>query len=101
VWDLKRRKAVLAEEVGDGPRLFRACEVMGITVRTYRHWRKDRSLADTRRAPPKSQANGLGEEERERIMTIATQAPFRGCCRTSFHILGIVPTPVEEVRSGV
>jgi putative transposase len=63
--------------VGSGARLFKACEVMGITVRTYQRWGKDRARADARHGPRGTPANALSAEEKERIVTIATSATFR------------------------
>jgi putative transposase len=63
--------------VGSGARLFKACEVLGITARTYQRWGKDRARADARHGPRGTPANALSAEEKERIVVIATSENFR------------------------
>lgn len=57
--------------------MFKACEVMGITVRTYQRWGKDRTRGDGRHGPRREPANRLSEEERQQIVAIATSANYR------------------------
>lgn len=57
--------------------MFKACEVMGITVRTYQRWGKDRTRGDGRHGPRGEPANRLSEEERQQIVAIATSANYR------------------------
>ena len=70
--DRLRCRELIEEAVGNGARLFKACEVMGITVRTYQRGGKDRARADARHDPRGSPANSLSEEERERTVAVAT-----------------------------
>lgn len=39
---------MIEEAVSNGARLLKACEVIGITVRTYQRWGKDRARGDGR-----------------------------------------------------
>ena len=77
--------------MGSGARLFKACEVMGITVRTYQRWGKDRARADARHGPRGTPANALSAEEKERIVAIATSENFRELAPSQ-----IVPILAEE-----
>jgi len=62
--------------VRNGARLWKACEVIGITVRTYQRWGKDLG-GDGRHGPRGAPANSLSEEEREQIVAITTSREFR------------------------
>jgi len=57
--------------------LWKACQVIGITVRTYQRWGKDRSRGDGRHGARKKPANSLSEMEKMRIVAVATLARFR------------------------
>lgn len=63
--------------MGSGARLFKACEVMGISVRTYQRWGKDRARGDGRHGPRGDPANRLSEEERQQIVAIVTSESYR------------------------
>jgi hypothetical protein len=63
--------------VASGARLWKACEVIGITMRTYQRWGKDMNKGDGRHGERKKPANTLSEEEIALIIAIATAARFR------------------------
>jgi putative transposase len=50
---------------------------MGITVRTYQRWGKDRARGDGRHGPRADPANRLSKEERQQIVAIATSGDYR------------------------
>jgi hypothetical protein len=68
---------LIEEAVRNGARLWKACEVMGITVRSYQRWGKHRARGDGRHGPRGAPANSLSHEEREQIVAIATSQEFR------------------------
>ncbi len=61
----------------NGARLWKACEVIGITVRTYERWGRDGKRGDGRHGPRSAPANCLSEEEKEQIVAIATSRELR------------------------
>jgi len=65
--------------VVSGARKFKACDELGITVRTYQRWIEGGSIgfdgrADASRPPP---ANKLSDEERERILLVTQRKDFK------------------------
>jgi putative transposase len=68
---------LIEEAVRNGARLWRACEVIGITVRSYQRWGKDRARTDGRHRPRGVSANRLSDEEREQIVALSTSQEFR------------------------
>lgn len=68
---------MIEEAIGNGARLWKACEVIGITVRTYERWGKDRARGDGRHGPRGAPANSLSEAEKEQIVAIATSRELR------------------------
>ena len=68
---------MIEEAVGNGARLLKACEVIGITVRTYERWGKDRARGDGRHGPRGTPANALSEAEKDRIVAIVTCVHYR------------------------
>jgi transposase InsO family protein len=68
---------LIEEAVRNGARVWKACEVVGITVRSYQRWGRDRARADGRHRPRGAPANRLSDEERERIVALATSQEFR------------------------
>jgi transposase InsO family protein len=68
---------LIEEAIGNGARLWKACEVIGITVRTYERWGKDRARGDGRHGPRGAPANSLSEAEKEQIVAIATSRELR------------------------
>jgi transposase InsO family protein len=77
--------------VASGARLWKACEVIGIQMRTYQRWGKDMNKGDGRHGERKKPANTLSEEEIALIIAIATAARFRDLAPSQ-----IVPILAEE-----
>jgi transposase InsO family protein len=70
-------RELIQEAVCSGARLWKACEVMGITVRTYQRWGKSPGKADARHGPRGRPANSLSAEEKAELIAIATSEKFR------------------------
>jgi putative transposase len=68
-------RTLVAEAVAGGARRWRACEMLGIAVRTLERWGDDRE--DGRHGPKSEPANKLSPTERQRIVAVATSAEFR------------------------
>ena len=74
----RRACASLAEEaVAAGARRERACEVMGISLRTMERWEKTPEQPDQRRGPKTAPKNKLAEEECQEVLQISTSPEFR------------------------
>ncbi len=69
----------------------KACEIVGITSRTYQRWRLFPKAGDGRRGPLREPGNKLTEFERFRVISIATSKEF---CDKSPH--QIVPTLADR-----
>jgi hypothetical protein len=89
--DRLRCRQLIEEAVGSGARLWKACEVIGITVRSYQRWGKDIHKGDGRHAARWKPANRLSEEEIAGILAVATSVRFR-----DLAVSQIVPILAEE-----
>lgn len=67
-------RELIDEAVLAGARRWRACEVLGLTLRTLERWRGDH---DGRHGPNTAPANKLSDTERRKLVAIATSAEFR------------------------
>jgi transposase InsO family protein len=68
-------RTLIEEAVTAGARRWRACEVLGLTVRTVERW--GTSDDDGRRGPNRVPANKLSDAERRKVIAVATSAEFR------------------------
>ncbi len=68
-------RELVEEAVAAGARRWRACEVLGLTVRTLERWGDDDD--DGRHGPNTVPANKLSDTERRKLIAIATSAEFR------------------------
>lgn len=75
--DRVRAIELIAEAVVNGARRVKACEVLGITIRTLQRWERAESLEDGRRGPKNGPANALSEEERKQIISISSSPKYR------------------------
>ena len=75
--DRLRCRELIEEAVASGARLWKACEVLEISVRTYQRWAQDWRKGDGRHERTVSPANRLSEEERAAILAILTSERFR------------------------
>lgn len=60
-----------------GCRRAKACEAIGVSMRTLERWDKAPDTPDQRRGPKTVPANKLAPDERARLVGIATSAEFR------------------------
>ncbi len=76
-----RQKAIHLIEVAtaSGARKFRACEELGITVRTYQRWIENGEVQDDGRLHAKraAPANKLTQEEREQVLAVTRQDEYK------------------------
>lgn len=91
-----RRNAItlIKEAEKNGAGRTRACQEMGITVRTLQRWTKSSSTGEDGRLHPvgkKAPANKLSEEERQEILCIANSGKYR-----SMPPSQIVPALADE-----
>jgi len=70
-------KDLIIEACNNGARKFKACEIVGIALRTIQRWEKKTNLADQRQQVVKHPCNKLGEEEKARIIATCNQEEFR------------------------
>jgi transposase InsO family protein len=70
-------RALIAEAVVAGARRWRACEVLGLSVRTVERWGANDE--DGRRGPNHVPANKLSEVERQKAVDVMTSPEFRDC----------------------
>jgi len=61
--------SLLNQAVKDGARLFKACAVVGISVRTYQRWCQPDGLNDKRGLIEHKPANKLSQEEYNRVLS--------------------------------
>ncbi|MBL7670714.1 MAG: helix-turn-helix domain-containing protein [Bdellovibrionaceae bacterium] len=92
--ELSDRDEVLAlasKAVASGSRQAKACDIVGIDLRTYQRWVQGPALGDQRRGPKSSPANKLTDAERSQIIAISTGKEF---CNMSPH--QIVPSLADR-----
>lgn len=77
--------------MGSGARLWKACEVLQITVRTYQRWGMRPRGGDRRGEVKHSPANRMSEEEKAQLIAVATSVRFRELAPSQ-----IVPILAEE-----
>jgi transposase InsO family protein len=72
----ERRQVVelLEEACVDGTRLTKACQIVGLSVRTVQRWREDGEInADGRQEAARVPANKLSVAERQQMLEVANQ----------------------------
>ena len=69
--------SLLNQAVKDGARLFKACAIMGISVRTYQRWCRPQGLDDKRSLVQREPANKLSQEEYNRVLSTCNSEPYR------------------------
>ncbi len=70
-------RTLIAEAVVAGARRWRACEVLGLSVRTVERWGTNDE--DGRHGPNHVPANKLSEVERQKAVDVMTSPEFRDC----------------------
>ena len=68
-------RTLVAEAVSAGARRSKACQLLGISVRTLERWGDERE--DGRHGPKTAPGNKLSAAERQRILDVATSPEFR------------------------
>jgi transposase InsO family protein len=69
--------SLMDDAVAAGARLDKACEVLGLSVRTLERWRKDEACTDRRTGPQHAPLHQLTEAEKAAILDIANSPEFR------------------------
>lgn len=73
----RQEACALVEEANlAGARKFKACELLGITLRTLERWKKAGGLVDKRAQAQRSVSHSLSAEERQRVLAIAGSAEY-------------------------
>lgn len=70
-------RTLIQEAVDAGARRWRACEVLGLSVRTVERWGANDE--DGRHGPNHVPANKLSETERQKAVDVMTSPEFRDC----------------------
>ena len=68
-------RLLVDEAVASGARRWRACEMLGLSVRTIERWGEDRE--DGRHGAKSEPANKLSATERKRLLDVASSPEFR------------------------
>ena len=68
---------LVAEAVENGARRSKACEMLGISVRTLQRWAREPESGDRRRGPKRTPANSLSEAEKDLVVEVANSPQFR------------------------
>ena len=85
--------ALVDEAVSHGARQYKACELIGIDVRTLQRWRMPENEEDQRKGPLTPPKNQLTQEEEEQIVTVANSPEYRDLSPKQ-----IVPRLADEGR---
>lgn len=72
----KESVELISEAFNNGARLFKACDVLKISVSTYRRWQKN-SYPDKRKGSAKKVVRKLDSEEREKIVQICCSDEYK------------------------
>ena len=82
----------IAEAVRSGARRSKACETIGLSLRTIQRWKlRPEGGADLRQGPTTSPGNRLKQEERAEVLKIANSPEFRNLSPNQ-----IVPALADE-----
>ena len=68
---------LVREAAENGARRSKACDVLGLSLRTLQRWQKQPNKGDRRAGPNRSPANSLSEEEKMLLVAVATSPQFR------------------------
>ena len=60
-----------------GARMKKACEILGISVRSLQRWRQPETIEDKRKGSSIFPSNKISEIERQRILKVLSSAEFR------------------------
>jgi len=84
---------LINEACAAGARKYKACKLLGVTMRTVERWEKEDGLIDKRKQTTRSPANKLSNKERNIMLTIANSKMYQNLppCK-------IVPMLADEGR---
>lgn len=68
---------LVKEAVRMGARQVKACEILGISIRTLERWQKHPEKQDMRKGPHSKPANSLTEDEKQAILETANSGRFK------------------------
>jgi putative transposase len=68
---------LVVEAAKNGARRSKACEILGISLRTLQRWEKGPDDGDKRAGPKSRPANSLSEAEKMLVVAVATSPQFR------------------------
>ena len=74
--DCKAVMSLVHEAVLQGCRQLKACEVVGVTAKTFQRWSVKPILGDLRRGPNAEPANKFTAEERAKILAVSVEKDF-------------------------
>ena len=69
--------SLIDEAVSKGARQAKACNILGISIRTLERWRKQPEKQDMRKGSHSKPANSLTKEEKQTILEIANSERFK------------------------
>ena len=75
--DRQMAKTSITEACNNGARKSKACEIVGISLRTIQRWEKEMNLEDQRKQVVKNPRNKLSEAEKAQIIATCNQKEFR------------------------
>lgn len=68
---------LIKEAVSNGARRWKACGVLGLSIRTLERWESALIKGDMRKGPNTAPANKMALEERKRVIEIATSDKYK------------------------
>ena len=68
---------LILEACHAGARKQKACEILGLSMRTVERWQKDNGLQDQRKLVKRIPKNKLSKEQRDMIIATANHAIYR------------------------
>ncbi len=76
--ETKRKQLLvwIAQACQAGARLCRACDIVGLSVRTIQRWQKAESLQDGRLVTQGHPPNALDDLERQRLLKVVNQPEY-------------------------
>lgn len=87
--------SLIAEAIAGGARKVKACEILGLQIRTIERWQH--TPQDMRSGPKTKPANALSDEERAKVIAIANSAEF--CNLSPSKIVPLLADKNEYVAS--
>lgn len=69
--------AHLQEATSAGARRSKACEVVGLSVRTVQRWQRQGGGEDRRKGPTKRPGNALSDVERQKVLQVVNRPEYR------------------------